>query len=112
MAETYHILDIRALSVRLLATLCAGLSESSRVKRALVDAPVPLDTALLASIADSLRWLVWSQTKSGRKGRNAPASILNRLYESKTEKKPDNSPKVFSSSEAFEAARARIIRGE
>lgn len=111
MAETYHVLDIRALSVKLLATLCAGLPEGSRVKRSLSDAPASLDTLLLASIADNLRWLVWSQTKAGRKGRNAPASILNRLYESK-EKKTSDSPDVFSSPEAFEAARARIIRGE
>lgn len=110
MAETYHVLDIRALSVKLLATLCAGLPEGSRVKRSLSDAPASLDTLLLASIADNLRWLVWSKTKAGRKGRNAPASILNRLYESK-EKKTSDSPEVFSSPEAFEAARARIIRG-
>lgn len=30
---------------------------------------------LLASIADSLGWLVWSKTKDGSKGRNRPKPI-------------------------------------
>lgn len=110
MAETYHVFDIRALPVRLLATLCAGLPDSSRVKRAYSGAPADMDTILLASIADSLRWLVWSQTKAGKKGHNPPDSILNRLFHAKEQK--SSAPRVFSSAEAFEAARARILRRE
>lgn len=111
MAETYHILDIRALPAKLLATLCAGLPDGCRVKRAMSDAPADMDTILLASIADSLRWLVWSQTKDGQKNRHRPKSILDRLFNAKNDSGKDV-PMAFRSSEAFEAARARILRKE
>lgn len=111
MAETYHIFDIRALSAKLLATLCAGLPDNCRVKRAMSEVPVDLDTMLLASIADSLRLLVWTQTKDGKKNRHQPKSILNQLYYAN--KQSDNDiPITFRSSDDFEAARARILGKE
>jgi hypothetical protein len=42
-------------------------------------APAPAETLLLATIADATRLLVWQNTKDGRKGKNAPASILARF---------------------------------
>lgn len=109
MAETYHILDIRALSAKLLATLCSGLPDDCRVKRVMSGAPISTQTMLLASIADSLRWLVWSKTKDGKRNRHQPKSILNQFFDAS---EPSNDPIVFRTADDFEAARARILRKE
>ena len=44
MAETYHVLDWRALGLPLAATLAAGLRENSRTRMALAGAKVPTET--------------------------------------------------------------------
>lgn len=40
---------------------------------------IPLETMLLAKIADELTVLVWMNSKDGQKNRNRPASILSEL---------------------------------
>lgn len=55
MAETYHVLDWRALGLPLAATLAGGLRETSRTCMALNHAPITTDTLLLGAMADSLR---------------------------------------------------------
>ena len=58
LAETYGILDYRGLPARRLAVLAAGLREDSRIKLRMSGARVPLETLLLASIADALNALL------------------------------------------------------
>ena len=80
-AETYHILDIGALSPQKAAVLCVGLRDNSRVKMMLSEMKVPLDTLLLARIIDELSFQSWTKTKDGQKNRNRPQSVLKRLTE-------------------------------
>ena len=54
MAETYHILDYRALPATLLATLVAGLRENSRIR----SGKLRTSTALLAAAVDRLSYLL------------------------------------------------------
>lgn len=79
MAETYHVLNYRALPVRLLATLAAGLPADSRSKLRQADMRVSQDTLLLASAVDALYLLVWSKTKEAQKGRGKPNSLVQVL---------------------------------
>ena len=76
LAETYGILDYRALPVRLLATLAAGLRDDSRTKMRISAIRTPQNTLLLAAIVDRLSLLVWAKTKDAQKGRNRPESVL------------------------------------
>ncbi len=55
LAETYQIYDYKRVPVKLLGTLAAGLGHNARVNRAMRGDNYPLETFLLASIADSLR---------------------------------------------------------
>ena len=103
LAETYNILDYRALPARLLATLCCGLRDDSRIKIKLSGAKVPTDTLLLASAVDKLSFLAWSRTKDAEEGRNRPGSIVN-ILTGHTEEKDIMS---FETAEEFETAKAR-----
>ena len=47
MAETYHVLDWRALPLRLAATLAAGLPETSRSLRKAAGRTVDFETKFL-----------------------------------------------------------------
>ena len=90
MAETYHVLDWRALGLPLAATLAAGLRENSRTRMALAGAKVPTETLLLGQAADALQLLLWTKT------------LLGRVQECETA--------GFADGAAYEAARARILR--
>lgn len=65
-----------AYSWRHLADLAACLPHESATIRELSPANLwgPQEY-LLASIADSLRWLVWAKTRDGSRGRNMPKPI-------------------------------------
>ena len=108
LAETYGILDYKALPVPLLATLCSGLRETSRIKMRLSGMSVPSDVMLLAAAVDKLAWLVWAQTTDGQKGRNRPESVLEELLGRHSDK---GRLRTFDSPAAFEAARAAILKG-
>ena len=108
LAETYGILDYKALPVPLLATLCSGLRETSRIKLRLSGMSVPSDVMLLAAAVDKLAWLVWAQTTDGQKGRNRPESVLEELLGRHSE---PGRLRTFDSPAAFEAARAAILKG-
>lgn len=108
LAETYGILDYKALPVPLLATLCSGLRETSRIKMRLSGMPVPSDVVLLAAAVDKLAWLVWAQTTDGQKGRNRPASVLEELLGRHSDK---GRLRTFDTPADFEAARAAILKG-
>lgn len=105
LAETYHVLDMRGLSPKLVAILAIGLSDSSRIKRRIANRKLTLEQTLLAAILDGTYTLIWTKTKNAAKGRNKPNSILNMLENKKEEKEY----KVFTSIEDFERKRAELI---
>lgn len=98
MAETYGVFDIKRLPASLAATLAVGLGDNSRVKRAATNTKYSDEVILLASIADSLRWLKWAKTEDGAKGVNMPASILD-IYLGRTPPEPEY--ETFDSPEEF-----------
>lgn len=106
-AEVYHVYDWRSLPARTAATLAMGLGPDSRIMQKISGARAPVDTLLLAAIADAVRFLVWMQTKDGRKGRNRPASILEKLTGAQRAEETAG----FDSPEAFNAWRASILEG-
>ena len=108
LAETYGIYNYRQLPPTLVAVFSLGLRNDSRIKMKLSGQTVPLDTMLLAAIADRLSTLVWFQTKDGQKGRNRPTMLTNLLLK----KKQENDVEAFRSGEEFEKERRRLIGGE
>lgn len=106
LAETYGIYNYRALPVSLLATLCVGLRENSRIKMKLSNSPVSQSTLLLAAAVDRLSFLVWAKTKDSQSGRNKPASILNAVL---GKEKTSSQVLAFETAEDFEAARDKIL---
>ena len=108
LAETYGVMDWKALPLRTVAALSSGLRDDSRIKMKLSGRNVPSDIALLAAAVDRLSLLVWAKTKDAEHNRNKPESILAKMLESgKEEEKKDFG--VFNSPEECEAARRRAI---
>lgn len=105
MAETYHVLDWRALGLPLAATLAAGLRENSRTRMALAGSVSTVDTLLLGAAVDALHLLVWAKTKDGQKGRSRPEPVVNRLLGVLGQRQATG----FSCAADYEAARARIL---
>lgn len=79
LAETYHVLNYKALQPALTATLTSGLKSESRVKMKLSGTKITLTQSLLARIADEEAFQSWAKTKDGQRGRNRPQSILKAL---------------------------------
>ena len=107
LAETYGVLDYRALPVETLAALSVGLRENSRIKMKLSGAKVQPDFLLLAAAVDRLSLLVWSKTKDAEKGRNKPKSLVDVL----NGKVKESNVMAFDTAEEWEEAKARIIGG-
>lgn len=103
MAETYHIYDYKQLRPKQAAIFASGLSRNSRIKRKMAGQSECVETLLLASIADSLRILVWFQSEDGQNNTNRPESILGLL----TDKGDD--AEGYDTIEEYEAARKRIM---
>lgn len=111
LAQYYHVYRLDALPAADVARLAAGLPPDSRIMRSLSGRTVPVDTLLLAMIADRLGLLVWFRTKDGQKGRRRPESILDALLDRKEDRENDGpETAVFDSVEAFEAAREMVIQ--
>lgn len=109
LAETYHILNYRALPVKTLAALSFGLAPVSRSRRALyggVDFPPEM---LLAIIADRLGTLVWMQSEDGIRGINRPVSILDTMTGCARDARSDI--ETYDSGDAFTAAWQQIAAG-
>lgn len=106
LAETYHILNYKELSPRLVATLSCGLSNDSRIKRKIANRRLTLDEALSAAMVDKLSQILWTKTKDAQHNRNRPKSILDAL-----ENPPEKVYKSFSSIEEFERRRAELLKG-
>lgn len=79
MAEVYGVFDLRALPLRLAATLAEGLPNDSRIKRKLAGTQVGIDTLINAIIADRVGLLLWANTEAGQKNRDRPKSIVELL---------------------------------
>lgn len=103
LLQTYGIFDYRQLPARKVAVYACGLGQDSRIMQKLSGAKVPLNSLLLALVADALKILVWQNTKDGAKGVNKPKSILASL----TEK--ERTGEGFDTPEAFEAWRAQML---
>lgn len=108
LAETYHIHDYKQLPATKVAVFSCGLRENSRIRMKLSGQKIPFDTVLLASMTDALKLIWWSKTKDGEKGKNAPTSITEKLFESGPKVK---SKVVFDSGEDFERMRNRLLGG-
>lgn len=104
-AETYQVYDYRSLPLRLAATLASGLRENSRIKLLMAGAPAPLDSILLASIADRIEIFRYSFSENAKYGQHIPVSLVETLY-GEREKAGG-----FRTPEEFEAALARIREG-
>lgn len=90
-----------------IATLACGLRDGSRVVSKVSGVRCSLDTILNASIADSLKNLVWMNSEDGRKNINRPKMVLPGLL---GEEETGNNL-AFDSGEEFEAARQKILNG-
>ena len=109
LAETYGILDYRALPLKTVAALSSGLRDDSRIKLKISGQKISSDIALLAAAVDRLSMLVWAKTKDGQKGRNKPDSILQKLMGGRQE---EEDYMVFQTPEDFDAAWKKAINGE
>lgn len=87
LAETYQVFDYRSLPARFVATLAAGLRESSRIKLKMAGMPCTSETLLLAMAVDRLSLLFWAKTEDGQKNRNRPESICAKLVDAGDNKK-------------------------
>lgn len=99
LAETYKILDYRALSPELVATLVSGLPNGSRIMREITGMKTNDEITMLAAILDETRQLAWMFSKDGARGRNRPKSVLKELAREK-----EHNVKSFESLEEFRKA--------
>lgn len=110
LAETYGIFNYRALPVKLLATLSAGLKPDSRVRLSMENAKRPAVEIMLAGIVDRLGHLAWMFSEDGRLGQNHPQSVLDVLLGNQTSE--ENSPiMAFDTPEGYESAMKEAKRG-
>lgn len=107
-AETYHVLDIWALDLRLAATLAAGLAPDSRIMRRLRGERDVSESIILAAAADNIALIRWYLSKDGQDGKNPPKSILAAMA-GQGDAKTEAGGLTFKSPEAFEAYRAKLI---
>lgn len=106
LAETYHILNYRALPPKLVGVLVCGLRDNSRIKMKISDMSVDIDLLFNALIADRLSVLIWQNTEDGRKGRNFPKSIYERLL---NPQKEESNNMAFASGADFDEYRKTLI---
>lgn len=106
LAETYHILNYRALPPKLVGVLVCGLRDNSRIKMKISNMSVDADRLLQALIADKLQILIWQRTEDGAKGRNFPKSIYEKLL---NPQKEESNNMAFSSGADFDEYRKALI---
>lgn len=103
MAETYHILDIWALPVDLLAVLASGLRDNSRIKMKMSGMTyIPLET-VLPQVADRLTLIYCSLVGI----KDTPPLFTNVMVA----EKPKKQTVGFDTPEDFESAWEQIARG-
>ena len=107
-AETYHVLDWRALPVKTAATLAMGLGPDSRIMRKFSGVKWPLETLLLAMLLDTNRAISWQLVnEKGRRGHRPPKSILKLLLGEKEETETAG----FDNADDFMRWRASMLEG-
>lgn len=105
LAETYQVFDYRSLPVKLVATLSAGLRDTSRIKMTAAGVSVTQDTILLAAIADRVEAFRYGFTENAKHGTNRPELLVDLLLgEAKKEKA--SGIKSFATVDEFKAALA------
>lgn len=97
-AETYGVFNYKALPARTAAVLAAGLGVDSRIQRKLSNSKLPVNTALLALILDSLNHLTWMLATNSDEIPH-PASIYDAL--TGAERKPAGAVEGFATGEDF-----------
>lgn len=110
-AETYHITDIRALPVPLLATLASGLREDSRIRMKLSGTKITVDQMLQSLVIDRLGRIYWVISGQARAKNPPPESIFDLLRGKKVEEPEDNGLKVFDSPDDFDRRWKEITSG-
>lgn len=100
-AETYHILDYKALPLKLVGVLAVGLRDNSRIKMKMAETKVPTETLIGAIIADRLGVISWQI--SGDETKNPPKSICQTFFDN------DNNS-GFSTVDEFEEYRKRLLK--
>lgn len=106
LAETYQIFDMHSYPVSLIATLAAGLQETSRINMKMAGQRLTTTDSLLAIIYDKLNWLCWAKTEDAQHKKNRPKSLFMLLT---TDEKEDESETGFDSPEEFEKRRKEIL---
>lgn len=104
-SETYGVFNYKELPADVLATLCFGLRENSRVKLKLSGMKVDRLSILMASAVDSLNFLAWTKTKDSQRGLNRPKLILNSIL-GETEQSDVES---YATSDEWEQKRKDIL---
>ncbi len=104
MAETYHVLDYKALPAKTAALLASGLRDNSRIKMKISGQKAASEVLLLAAAVDRLGLLLWMNTEDGHKNRNRPKLIAEQFIESKKE------IIAFETIAAFEKRRQEILK--
>ncbi len=105
LAEYYNVFNWRELPIQTVAILVYGLSDDSRVKKAITKQDVSLEQNLLMKMTDQLSILLWQNTKDGHKNRNKPVLLQDLLINKEKE------IKGYSTKEEFELAKLNIICG-
>lgn len=106
MAETYHIFDIKAHPVFMIARLAAGLRETSRIRMIMEKRRLTREQTLMALIYDKVNWLCWAQSSDAQHHRNRPKSLYAML--SGADKK-DRKVEGFATPEEFEKRRRELL---
>ena len=109
LAETYHVMDMTALPVPLLATLAAGLRGGARIRLALAGEKTEPGQLLQAAMLDRLTTLCWMQSKDGAHGRRRPPSVVDAISGKDKSKQTNARPVAYDTPADFERARARIL---
>jgi len=100
LAEYYHILNYEELPPELVATLCLGLRDDSRIKMKMSGYKLNTNQMLMALMVDNLQFLSWTKTKQAQKNQGKPESIFNKLLELD---KPKEELMSFESADDFNA---------
>ena len=105
-AETYHILDYKALPPHLAAVLAAGLREDSRIKLKANKQRLTNAEFLIAVVADRLGAIMAGITKT-----KMPPLLSEKAFEdTKTSMSKDKEVLKFRGPAEFERARKKFIK--
>ncbi|MBQ9075088.1 MAG: hypothetical protein IJY32_03895 [Mogibacterium sp.] len=106
LAETYGIYDYRSLPVSTVATLSAGLREDSRIKTKIRGGKAEFDTDVLIGLVYDRLVDILFRIGAYKKHPDSLALKLMGVEEGRTKK----DIRTFSSADAFEKARNRILQ--